>query len=70
MVALQEGLDIKTLVVTTTNKLEDSLERIPPKHYLEKLKSSAGEALRDNVSYLQQATGKSVYRDLKGLQGL
>ena len=69
MVALKDGLDIKTLVGTMTNKLEDPVESKPPKYYLEKLKSSAGEAVRDNVSYLQQATGKPVYRALKGLQG-
>jgi len=69
MVALKDGLDIKTLIGTMTNKLQDPVESKPPKHYLEKLKSSAGEAVRDNVSYLQQATGKPVYRALKGLQG-
>ena len=52
-----------------TNRLEEPVESKPPKHYLEKLKSSVGEAVRDNVPYLQQATGKPIYRALKGLQG-
>jgi len=69
MVALKDGLDIKTLVGTMTNKIKNPVENKPPKHYIERLKSSVGEATRDNVSYLQQATGKPIYRALKGLQG-
>lgn len=69
MVALKDGLDIKTLVGTMKNKLENQIESKPPKYYKEKLKNSAGEAIRNNVSYLHQATGKPVYRALKGLQG-
>lgn len=69
MVALRDGLDIKTLVGTMTNKLKDLEENKPPKHYVEKLKSSVGEATRNNVAYLHQATGKPIYKALKGLQG-
>ena len=50
-----------------TNHLEDQVESKPPKYYKEKLKTSAGEAIRNNVSYLHQATGKPVHQALKGL---
>ena len=69
MVALKDGLDIKTLLGTITNHLEDQIETKPPKYYKEKLKTSAGDAIRNNISYLHQATGKPVYQALKGLQG-
>ena len=69
MVALKDGLDIKTLVGTMTKKLEDSSENKPPKYYKERLRSSVGEAVRNNVSYLKQAAGSPVYQALKGLQG-
>ena len=68
MISLKDGLDIKTLVGTMTNKLDEAVETNPPKYYRERLKSSVGEAVRNNVSYLRQATGKPVYRALKGLQ--
>lgn len=68
-VALKDGLDIKTLVGKIENRLKDGKETKPPKHYVEKLKSSAGEAARQNVAYLHQATGKPIYQALKGLQG-
>lgn len=69
MIALKDGLDIKTLVGTMTQKIEDSSENKPPKFYNERLTSCVGEAVRNNISYLQQATGKPVYQALKGLQG-
>jgi len=69
MVALKDGLDIKTLVGKMESKLKDIEEKKPPKHYVEKLKSSIGEATRHNVAYLHQATGKPIYHALKGLQG-
>ena len=51
MVALKDGLDMKTLVGTMKNKLETQIETKPPKYYIEKHKASAGEAARNNVSY-------------------
>ena len=69
MVALKDGLDIKTLVGKMESKLQDAEEKKPPRHYVEKLKSSVGEATRHNVAYLHQATGKPIYQALKGLQG-
>ncbi len=52
-----------------TQKIEDSSKNKPPKFYNERLTSCVGEAVRNNISYLQQATGKPVYQALKGLQG-
>lgn len=69
MVALKDGLDIKTLVGKMESKLKNIEETRAPKHYVEKLKSSVGEATRHNVAYLHQATGKPIYHVLKGLQG-
>lgn len=69
MVALKDGLDIKTLIGTMENRLVKTEEKKPRQRYVEKLKSSVGEAVRNNVAYLQQATGKPVYHALKGLQG-
>lgn len=69
MAGLKDGLDIKTLIGRMSSKLKDNGEEKPPKHYAEKLKSSTGEATRNNVAYLHQATGKPIYYALKGLQG-
>ncbi|QUW21284.1 UPF0236 family protein [Sporosarcina sp. Marseille-Q4063] len=68
-VGLKDGLDIKTLAGKMENRPTDSAETKPPKHYVEKLKNSVGEAARQNVAYLHQATGKTIYHALKGLQG-
>lgn len=69
MVALKDGLDMKTLVGTMENRLKKTEEKKPRNRYVEKLRSSVGEATRNNVAYLQQATGKPIYHALKGLQG-
>lgn len=69
MVALKDGLDIKTLIGTMKNKLNESVESKPPKYYKERLKNSIGEAVRNNVSYLKQSTKIPMYQALRGLQG-
>lgn len=69
MSALKDGLDIKTLVGTMTNKFEWQKEQKSPKNYVERPISNVGEVTRNNVSHLKQAAGKSVYRALKGLEG-
>ena len=69
MIALKDELNIKTLVGIMTTRLEETMETTLPNYYKERLKSSVGEAVRNNVSYLQQATGKPVYQALKSLQG-
>src|SRR5699024_8109287 len=68
MVALKDNLEIKTL----QGKLDQSLEgqkkklaKIPPKHFVEKLKDSVTEATLWNVAYLNQAVGKPVIDALK-----
>ena len=60
--------NMKTLVGTMKNKLKDAVGK-PPKYYAEELKSSFREAIRDNVSDLQQATGKPICSASKGLLG-
>ena len=50
MVALKDGLDIKTLVGTMENRLKETEEKKPQNRYVEKLKSSVGEATRNNVA--------------------
>lgn len=67
MIAFQDDLDIKTMVGTISTRLKEDSK--PPRHYVEKLKSSVGEATRRNIAYLQQATGKPIHQALKGLQG-
>ena len=69
MVALKDGLDIKMLIGTMRNRLDESAESHPPKYYKERLTSSVGEAVRNNVSYLKQAARSPIYHALKGLQG-
>ena len=69
MVALKDGLNIKTLVGTMKNKLETLVESKPPKYYKEKLKNSAVEALRNNVFiYNKRQEGLFIKRekDFKG----
>lgn len=72
-VALKDGHEIKTLqgILERTPGLKqaDKPEN-PPKHFVEKLKSSASEATRNNIGYLKQAIGKPITAALKGLQGI
>lgn len=67
MIAFSDDLDIKTSVGKITKRLK--LDNKPPRHYVEKLTSRVGEATRQNIAYLQQATGKPIHEALKGLQG-
>lgn len=69
MVALKDGLAIKTLVSTMEHRLHKGEVKRSRTSYVEKLKSSVGEITRNNVAYLNQATGKPIYQALKGLQG-
>jgi len=75
MVALKDKLEIKTL----QGKFQQGLDgqesqkkqnEKPPKHFVEKLKESAGEATRNNMHYLQKALGKPIVGALKGLRGI
>src|SRR5690625_6425734 len=71
--SLKYGHEIKTLqgILERTPGLKqaDKPEN-PPKHFVEKLKSSASEATRNNIGYLKQAIGKPITATLKGLQGI
>ncbi|TES57522.1 ISLre2 family transposase [Halalkalibacterium halodurans] len=75
MVALKDRLEVKTLKGSLNQSLELEEEKRtkkdtkPPKHFVEKLKSSAAEATRNNMAYLQNAIGKPITNALKGLRG-
>lgn len=72
-IALKDGYKIKTpqgiLEQTPGLKQKDKSEN-PPKYFVERLKSSATEATRNNIGYLKQAIGKPITAALKGLQGI
>ena len=76
MVALKDGLEVKTLQgrwqpaldVQDEQRLREKLN--PPKHFIEKLKDSAAEAVRNNIAYLQRAIGKPIVTALKELRGI
>lgn len=71
MVALKDQLEIKTLqgqlkaLLETDHKQEEH----PPAYFLEKLRDSSSEAIRNNVAYLQGSIGKPIVEALKGLRG-
>lgn len=67
MIAFQDDLDIRSTVGTITRSLEK--DNSAPRHYVEKLTSCVGEATRQNIAYLHQATGRPIHKALKGLQG-
>lgn len=70
MVGLMDGLDIKTLVGTMSNRLvDDESTDNKPKSYREKLTKSVGQSTRQNLAYLTHSTGKPVYHALKALRG-
>lgn len=69
MVALKDGLEIKTLHGILEHSLEQEETEKPPKHFVEKLTDSVAEATRGNVAYLKQAVGRPITDALKGLCG-
>jgi len=69
MVALKDNLEIKTLLGRINTEDENEINQSQPKHYVEKLKSSVGEATRNNLKYLSHQKGKPVYKALQALQG-
>lgn len=69
MVALKDGLEIKTLHGKLEHSLEQEETEKPPKHFVEKLTDSVAEATRGNVAYLKQAVGRPITDALKGLCG-
>lgn len=69
MIAFNDDLDIKTVMGTIFNRLEDEEEPNPPKYYKEKITKSVVEAKRQNIGYLQNTSGKPIYQTLKAIQG-
>lgn len=68
MIGLKDHLEIKTILGHI--KDEDKAPSAPqPKYYVERLKSSVGEATRSNLKYLNREKGKPIYQALKVLQG-
>lgn len=70
LVALLDNLTLKTLFGRVERWSEAKEEKKPPRHYVEKVTSTVGEATRDNLSYLKGKANIPVYKALKALSGL
>lgn len=68
MVARMDKLPLRTLIGHVKSWTEPE-ETKPPKHYLEKVTSTIGEATRDNIMYLKRRANIPVYRALNDLKG-
>lgn len=69
LVALKDQLEIKPIQGAVNSDIRGS--KVPqPKHYVEKLTCTIGEAVRNNMWYLQQGKGKPIYQALNALRGL
>lgn len=68
MVASLDKLALKTLF-GRVEKWTETKETKPPKHYVEKVTSTIGEATRDNIMYIKQKVNIPVFRALKALKG-
>lgn len=71
MIGLMDGLSVKTAygLVGTEDKKKKKNKQKGSKDYLEKLKNSAGEAVRNNLAYLQHKSGTPIYHALNSLKG-
>lgn len=69
MVASLDKLVLKTLVGRVEKWSETKEEKNPPKHYLEKVTNTIGEATRDNIQYLKRKANIPIYKALQGLKG-
>lgn len=69
-VAFQDNLAIETLQGILKQDIEIQKKEKPPKHFVERLKNSVGEATRNNIGYLKQAIGKPITEALSGLRGI
>lgn len=69
MVAFLDGLALKTLFgrVERWSGVKENV--LPPKHYIEKVTSTIGEATRGNLPYLNGRTNLPIYEALSGLKG-
>ncbi|MDQ0220751.1 ISLre2 family transposase [Peribacillus cavernae] len=69
LVASLDKLALKTLFGRVEKWNETKEEKNPPKHYVEKVTSTIGEATRDNIEYLKGKANIPVYRALQALKG-
>lgn len=68
MVALMDKIPLQTMIGRVKVWIKEEEYRTP-KHYVEKVESTIGEATRDNILYLKQRTNIPVFRALKALKG-
>lgn len=68
MVAYLDQMELRTLFGKMERWSENKEEQNPPKHYLESLKSTVGEATRGNIPYLKNKINIPAYRALSGLR--
>lgn len=69
LVAFLDNLALRTLFGRVERWTETKEEKNPPRHYVEKVKSTIGEATRDNILYLKGKANIPVYKALKELAG-
>lgn len=69
LVAYLDHLALKTLFGRVERWTESKGEKNPPKHYVEKVTSTVGEATRDNLLYLKGKANTPIYKALKALTG-
>lgn len=69
LVAYLDHLALKTLFGRVERWTESKEEKNPPKHYVEKVTSTVGEATRDNLLYLKGKANTPIYKALKALTG-
>lgn len=68
MIGMKDHLEIKT-ILGQINPVNENPTATQPKYYVEKLKSTVGEATRNNLLYLKQERGKPIYQALQALRG-
>jgi Uncharacterised protein family (UPF0236) len=69
LVAFLDNLGLKTLFGRVESWTGPDEQKKPPKHYVEKVTSTIGEATRDNIRYLNGKANIPVYRALQSLKG-
>ncbi len=69
LVAYLDNLALKTLFGRVERWTETTKEKTPPRHYVEKVTRTIGEATRDNLLYLKGKANIPMYKALKVLVG-
>lgn len=69
MIAYLDGLPLKTLFGRVEKWSEEKTEQKAPKHYVEKIKNTVGEATRGNIPYLNGKVNTPIYQALTALAG-